>query len=80
MGPQGIEALVDLWASLGLECYKEVDGIQHWQDVCVYESLFGGPTMPCDWLAVDETTGGVYLAGTQPGELVCSQRNLKEDS
>lgn len=80
MGPQVIEALIDLWATMGFECYKMVDGKNYWQDVCVYEGLLGGPTMPCDWLAVDEKTGGVYLAGTQPGELVGSQRNLKEDS
>ena len=80
MGPQGIEALVDLWETLGFQCYKEVDGKKHWQDVCVYEGMFGGVTMPCDWLAVDEKTGGVYLVGTQPGVLVGSQRNLKEDS
>ena len=80
MGPQGIEALVDLWETLGFECYKEVDGKKYWQDVCVFEGMFGGVTMPCDWLAVDEKTGGVYLAGTQPGELVGSERNLKEES
>lgn len=73
MSPQGIEALVQFWESLGFECYKEIDGKRCWQDVCVFEGMFGGATMPCDWLAVDKNTGGVYLAGTQPGILVGSQ-------
>ena len=73
MSPQGIEALVQFWESLGFECYKEIDGKPCWQDVCVFEGMFGGATMPCDWLAVDKNTGGVYLAGTQPSILVGSQ-------
>ena len=76
MGPEGIKALVELWEELGLECFKEVDGENHWQDACVFEGMHGGLTMPCDWLAVDEKTGSVYLAGTQPGEVVGPQRNI----
>ena len=80
MGPQGIEALVEYWDDLGFECFTEVDGKNHWHDACVFEGMFGGATMPCEWIAVDKKTGGVYLAGTEPGEMIGPQRNLDETS
>jgi len=78
MNPMDIGSLVKEWTEMGFECYREVDGKMCWQDVCVYEGLFGGATMPCDWLGVDESTNAVFLKGTAPGEVVFSKRDEDE--
>ena len=75
MGPGDIENLVEHWSQLGFECYREIDGKRYWQDVCVHEAMFGGATMPCDWLGFDPKTRSVYLVGTELGELVYPNRS-----
>ena len=68
--PHDIKVIVDRWAALGLEAMEEREGKQCWKDVCVVESLFGGPTLPCDWIAVDWAQRIAYLKGTDRGEVV----------
>ena len=72
MSPMAIESLVGYWESLGFKTHLEDDNGNpiEWIDVCVHESMFGGATLKCDWLELDEETGGVYLKGTEPGKLV----------
>jgi hypothetical protein len=72
MNPTDIENLVSSWKSLGFNTHIENDeGYPvKWIDVCVHEGMFGGSTLECDWLAYDESTGGVFLKGTDPGPLV----------
>ena len=71
MSSMGIEALVKEWSELGFDTHQEKDGIAiEWIDVCVYEQYFGGETLKCDWIAIDDTNYGVYLKGTNPGKLV----------
>lgn len=70
MNPRDISLLVESWQEMGFECYREIDGKKYWQDVCVYEGMFGGPTMKCDWIESDKGTGAVFLKGTEPGEVV----------
>lgn len=79
MNPNDIGVLVERWGDMGFECYRMIDGQNHWRDVCVYEGMFGGATMPCDWLAVDKITKSVYLRGTEVGEVVFSKRNEEDD-
>ena len=50
MSPAGIAALVDQWTHLGLTGQAQVGGEMCWVDFCVYESMFGGLTLPCAWL------------------------------
>lgn len=70
MNPRDIGRLVEEWQDLGFEPFVELDGRRVWKDVCVIESLFGGATLRCDWVAIDEVTGGAYMVGTQPGALI----------
>lgn len=69
MNPRDISSLVESWQEMGFECYREEDGKKCWQDVCVYEGMFGGPTMKCDWIESDKKARSVFLKGTEPGEV-----------
>ncbi len=67
MSPNDIESLIDEWTELGFQPMEEIDGERRWKDVCVVESIFGGPTLPCEWLAIGEDGRSAYLKGTDPG-------------
>lgn len=72
MGSIVIKSLLEEWENLGFHTH-DVDGHGipiKWVDVCVYDQFFGGATLPCDWIAYDDVTDGVYLKGTDPGKLV----------
>ena len=69
MNPADIESLVEEWTSHGFQPTGEIDGQRVWQDCCVVESMFGGPTLPCDWLEVGEEGQIAYLKGTVPGSV-----------
>ncbi len=69
MNPMDIEHLVNDWMDLGFTCFTEKDGQKVWQDVCVFEGLFGGATMPCDWIEFDPDLRVAYLKGTDVGEV-----------
>ena len=75
MSPQGIESLVEEWTELGFTCTEERDGQRVWVDCCVVESLFGGSTLPCDWLEVADDGCSAYLKNTDPGPVVGRQRH-----
>jgi len=70
MNPGDIGDLVDEWTALGFEPYSEINGKKQWQDMCVVEGLFGGATLHCPWLAIDDETGGAYMVGFPVGKLV----------
>jgi hypothetical protein len=67
MSPSDVEAIVSRWEGLGFEPFEQADGMRKWKDVCVVESLLGGPTLPCDWISIDKETRTAFLAGTEPG-------------
>ena len=69
MNPMDIEELLDEWTKLGFQPLSEVGGRRQWQDCCVVESMFGGPTLPCDWLTVAEDGRSAWLKDTTPGEV-----------
>ena len=70
MNPTDIESLVNFWTSKGLTPYEEKNGQKSWKDMCVVESLFGGPTLSCDWIVFDREDNCVYLKGTEKGEII----------
>lgn len=78
MNPADIEALVQRWNDMGFECLSEADGKKCWKDVCVYEGMFGGVTLECEWLAIDKKTRSVYLSGTEVGDVVYPKRGEDE--
>ena len=75
MNPNDIESLIDEWTALGFQPMEERDGNRAWKDVCVVESMFGGPTLPCEWLALAGEANSAYLKGTDPGSIVGRKRH-----
>lgn len=74
MSPNDIGALVEEWTALGFEPTAVRGERRIWQDCCVVESMFGGPTLPCDWLRMGRDGRSAYLKGTEPGAVVGRQR------
>ena len=72
MSPNDIDHLLREWESKGFTTFGfDENGTEDkWMDICVYEHFLGGATLQCDWIDYDEKSGGVYLKGTEPGELV----------
>jgi hypothetical protein len=60
MGP--VDDILKRWQQLGFNgvSIREDTGEEYWDDVCVFEGMFGGPTLPCDWLGHCERLGAVY--------------------
>ena len=69
MNHMDIAGLIKQWEALGLKGLTEIDGKKQWVDFCVVEGMFGGPTLPCDWLEYDSQNNAVYLKGKPKGEL-----------
>ena len=74
MNPQDIAALVATWEDIGLEPFTEVDGNKAWKDFCVVEGMFGGPTLPCDWIEISQDGYSAHLKGAVPGEIAGPHR------
>jgi hypothetical protein len=74
MSGRDIEVLVASWQNIGLEPFLEVDGKKTWKDFCVVEGMFGGPTLPCDWIEISQDGYSAYLKGTEPGEIAGPNR------
>jgi hypothetical protein len=69
MSPSDAEKLVNYWTNLGLTTCETKDNVPiKWLDVCVVDELWG-PTLECDWLAIDRRTRSVFLKGEEPGEI-----------
>jgi hypothetical protein len=67
MNPRDIQILVEEWIDLGFEAFVEIDGQKHWKDCCVVEHMFGGPTLPCDWIEINPM-GFATLKGCSSGD------------
>lgn len=67
MNPNSIKFLIEEWTELGFQPMEERDVDRRWKDICVVESMFGGPTLPCDWLAIGVDGCSAYLKWTDPG-------------
>ncbi len=80
MGPQGIESLVQEWTALGFQPTEERDGQRIWKDCCVVESMFGGPTLPCDWLQIGEDGCSAYRKDSTPGDIAGRIRQAEESA
>ncbi|HEX4584897.1 MAG TPA: hypothetical protein VH183_08720 [Burkholderiaceae bacterium] len=71
MSPSEARMRVEGWAVLGFEPTETRRQGLYWKDLCVVDSCHNGPTRPCDWLAFDPVSRTAYLAGAEPGPLVC---------
>jgi ribosome modulation factor len=80
MNGMDIDRLLREWESKGFTTFGYQNGVEtRWVDVCVYEQFFGGATLQCDWIDWDRESGGVYLKGTDPGELVTRHSFIPTD-
>lgn len=74
MDALSMEHMVKEWEQRGLKGAVEKDGRLHWQDLCVVEGLFQGPTLPCDWLEFDRDNLCVFMKGKPRGEIMGPRR------
>ena len=70
MNPGHIEGIVKDFESQGLIITTQIDGKEHFKDLCVVEGMFGGPTLPCNWLEYNNEESIVWLKGTNKGDIV----------
>jgi hypothetical protein len=71
--------MIQRWTSLGFETIEIKDGHQVWKDLCIVEGLFGGPTLPCDWLEFDPNQRIAYFKGFPPGPVVGREQAVSLD-
>ena len=69
-----ILGLVEWWNEKGFDAHNEGEKPK-WLDFCVVQSIFGGPTMPCDWIEVRGRTA--HLKDESIGHLVGSECKFK---
>jgi len=66
MDPMGIDSLVKHWKSLGFRTHRGGKSPK-WLDVCVVDTCSGQPTLPCDWIEVENNSA--FLKGKPKGEV-----------
>jgi hypothetical protein len=76
MNPADIAGLVDEWTKLGFEPFEEQGEAQIWKDCCVVEGMFGGPTLPCDWLEISEDGRSAGRAKCSSDECIGKMRSI----
>ena len=79
MSPVDMQVLLDRWTAAGLMVTELRNEAQVWKDVCVVEAIFGGLTLPCDWLVVDSSQRIAYLKGAEPGAVVGRNVEMSND-
>ncbi len=72
MNPTDIVSLIERWKGLGFQTHEGGENPSKWVDVCVVEALFGGATLPCDWIEVEDHIA--FLKGTSKGNVVGSEQ------
>lgn len=61
MSPMDMRFIVDKWMEIGIEPTACRDGEDVWKDCCVVQSMFGRPTLPCDWIEVSSDGSLAWL-------------------
>lgn len=72
MDGEAAEEILQAWEKRGLQRHSW-DGF--WQDTCLAASG-QGPLGPCPWLTYSPASNSVWLAGTEPGEIIGGQAHL----
>jgi hypothetical protein len=70
MSPNDIRILISEWEKLGFDGIAEHDGKQYWKDVCVVEAMFGGATLPCEWIEIDLEKRIAWQKDSEPGIVI----------
>lgn len=71
MSPVDVEEIVRYWQQRGFTTIESLpDGSKKWKDLCVVEAMFGGPTLPCDWIEFSSRDRCAWLKCEPKGEIV----------
>ena len=70
MNPNDMKSAVEWWEENGFQPIETKNGAKSFKDLCVVEGMFGGSTLPCDWIEFTDDYSGAYLKGTEAGDLV----------
>ncbi len=79
MNPVDNNSLIEEWTGLGFDPFDEHSGRKCWKDMCVVESSFGGPTLPCAWLEFDRKQRIAYLVGQPAGQIIGPEALRKKE-
>jgi hypothetical protein len=70
MSPVDVEEIVRYWQQKGCTTIESLpDGSKKWKDLCVVEAIFGGPTLPCDWIEFSSRDRCAWLKCEPQGEI-----------
>lgn len=68
MNSSDIDLLVDCWTKRGFEPFEQINGVKVWKDFCILDG--GEPTLPCDWIQINENEYSASLKDTPPSQIV----------
>ncbi|MDX8412836.1 MAG: hypothetical protein R8J85_02005, partial [Mariprofundales bacterium] len=71
MNEMDMISMVWQWKNFGFRTHKGGKKPNTWIDVCVVGRFGNEPTLPCDWIEVED--GTAFLKGTPKGEAVGPQ-------
>ncbi len=54
-----LKEMLDDWEEKGFNLITYIDGVKHWNEVCVVNSGFG-PSIPCRWISFDKEHNVVW--------------------
>jgi hypothetical protein len=69
MNLSSLEFRIKKLENLGLIGLSHIDGQQKWIDFCVFEGLFDGDNINCDWLSYDSKSRCVFMKDKPFGEI-----------
>jgi hypothetical protein len=69
MSMKGLDNRIKKWENLGLKGLSELNGKKKWIDFCLFEGMFGGCDLSCDWILYDTNSRCVYLKDQPFGEI-----------
>lgn len=75
MNPMDMKNIAEEWEGKGFILFEDIDGKKNWKDVCVYEGMLGGTTLPCSWLEENRKNRTVALKDAEICELAGPNRN-----
>lgn len=67
-----VNHILDRWQRMGFTgaSVREDTGEQYWDDMCVFERIRGGATLPCDWLGHhSQICGAVFYRDVDEDQL-----------
>ncbi len=67
---EDMETLVLFWQQKGLVPYVEQNGKRKWKDMFVIDAAKAEPTLPCDWIEIDQKNKCVFHKKRSKGRII----------